>query len=232
MPGTCSGRKRARRSRRAAGRARPVAVDPDALEPAVDDEVVETGRVGLDEHVVVLGDPGHGRAVDERRLLFADPERDRRAAAKGESARSSAPTSQPSVSASGGGGPISRAPKRASSCRTGRSCRPAGVSSYTVDEKGGGSFFFSTMPPASSLLQPQRQDVRPDPGQVVGEVGVALRPVQQLAHDEERPALADEPERVGDRAVVAVGLQTNHPSRTTCFCKYRLRFRANKLPKG
>ena len=42
----------------------------------VDDEVVEPRRVRLHEHVVVLRDPRSRRAVDERRLLVPDPERD------------------------------------------------------------------------------------------------------------------------------------------------------------
>ena len=47
----------------------------------------------------------------------------------------------------------------------------------------------------------------PIPGRRVGEVGVALRAVHQLEHDEQRPALADEAERVRDRAVLVVALR-------------------------
>ena len=47
----------------------------------------------------------------------------------------------------------------------------------------------------------------PIPGRCVGEVGVALRPVHQLADDEQRPPLADELERVRHRAVLVVALR-------------------------
>ena len=46
----------------------------------------------------------------------------------------------------------------------------------------------------------------PIPRQVLGEVGVALRAVHQLAHDEQRPSLADQVERVGHGAVLVVAL--------------------------
>ena len=46
----------------------------------------------------------------------------------------------------------------------------------------------------------------PIPGRSVDEVGVALRAVQELAHDEQRPPLADHAERVCDRAVLVVAL--------------------------
>jgi hypothetical protein len=52
------------------------------------------------------------------------------------------------------------------------------------------------------ILQARRQDVGADPRQRVGEVGVALGALQQLADDQQRPALADQLERVGDGAVL------------------------------
>ena len=105
----------------------PAIRTPSAL--AVDDEVVEADSVRLDQHVVLLDDPGDDLAVDERRLLVADPEGERARRGTGERARSRASSSQPGSRASSGGGPISRAPKRASSWSTGRSFRPATVSS-------------------------------------------------------------------------------------------------------
>jgi hypothetical protein len=57
------------------------------------------------------------------------------------------------------------------------------------------------------LLQPVGEDVRADPWQAGDEVGVALRPLGQLADDEQRPALADEAEGAGDGAVLVVALQ-------------------------
>ena len=38
------------------------------------------------------------------------------------------------------------------------------------------------------------------------EIAVAQRPVLELAHEQQRPALADEVERVSDGAVLVVGL--------------------------
>src|SRR5439155_21390202 len=56
------------------------------------------------------------------------------------------------------------------------------------------------------LLEPRRQDVRPDPRQARGEVRIALRALEQLPHDQERPAFPDQAEGVGHRAVLVVAL--------------------------
>ena len=48
--------------------------------------------------------------------------------------------------------------------QNGPGCRPAGVSSYTVDEKGGGGFLFSTMPAASSSFSRSARTFVPIPG--------------------------------------------------------------------
>ena len=45
-------------------------------------------------------------------------------------------------------------------------------------------------------------------GRSFDEIGVPLRAVHQLADDEQRPALADEAERAGDRTVLVVALLT------------------------
>ena len=55
------------------------------------------------------------------------------------------------------------------------------------------------------LAQALREHVGADVRQAGAQVGEALRAEQQLAHDEQRPALADEVERAGDSAAVAVG---------------------------
>ena len=60
---------------------------------------------------------------------------------------------------------------------------------------------------ALEVAQPRGQDVGPDAGQVLDEVGVALRPVHQLADDEQRPAVADEVEGMCHRTVLLVALR-------------------------
>ena len=58
------------------------------------------------------------------------------------------------------------------------------------------------------VLQADGEDVRPAAGEVAVQIRVAKGPVlEQLANDEERPPLPDEVERMGDRAVVVVGLR-------------------------
>jgi hypothetical protein len=52
------------------------------------------------------------------------------------------------------------------------------------------------------LAQARRENLRADAGQALGDVGVAARPLQELAHDEQRPALANDRQRVRDRAVL------------------------------
>ncbi len=55
------------------------------------------------------------------------------------------------------------------------------------------------------VAQPRGQQVRGEPGQPGLQVGVALRAGDQLAHDQQRPALADQVERAGERADLVVG---------------------------
>ena len=64
-----------------------------------------------------------------------------------------------------------------------------------------------TTPGGLEVAEPGREDVRPDSGQAFGEVGVALRPLHQLADDEQGPAVADDVEGVGHRAVLVVVLR-------------------------
>ncbi len=56
------------------------------------------------------------------------------------------------------------------------------------------------------LAQTSREDVRADPGHPLQQVGVALRALEELPHDEECPPLADEAEGVTDGAVLVVAL--------------------------
>ena len=55
------------------------------------------------------------------------------------------------------------------------------------------------------LAQALGEDVGAQDSEAGAQVGEALRAEQQLAHDEQGPALADEVERAGDPAAVAVG---------------------------
>ena len=56
------------------------------------------------------------------------------------------------------------------------------------------------------LAQASSEDVRADSRHPLEQVGVALRPLEQLTDHEEGPPLADEAERVTDRAVLVVAL--------------------------
>ena len=55
-------------------------------------------------------------------------------------------------------------------------------------------------------LEPVGQDVRRDAGLTAGEVLEPLRPVEQIAHEQERPAVADDLEGPGDRTGLTVPL--------------------------
>jgi hypothetical protein len=56
------------------------------------------------------------------------------------------------------------------------------------------------------ILEPGGEDVGADPGQALDEIGVALGAVHELPGDEKCPALADEAQCAGDRAVLVVAL--------------------------
>ena len=59
---------------------------------------------------------------------------------------------------------------------------------------------------ALEVAEPSREDVRADAGERVREIGVAPLAEHQLAHDEQRPAIPDQVEGVGDGAVLVVAL--------------------------
>ena len=61
------------------------------------------------------------------------------------------------------------------------------------------------MPDCLEVAQALGEDVRADVWESGAQVGEALGPQQQLADDEQRPALADDVERACDPAAVAVG---------------------------
>ena len=176
-----------------------VALDANPFGLAVHDEVVEADRVGLDEHVGVLDDPLDRDSVDERRFLVADPERHRprrRHRREREVERMHQPARlerlerrRPHQPGAEAGELVQHRPELpARRCQLVDGRRGRRRQLPLLDEAG-----------RLELLEPRGQDVRADPGQLVDEVGVPLRPVHQLAHDEQRPALADEAERARDR---------------------------------
>src|SRR5262249_21641193 len=63
---------------------------------------------------------------------------------------------------------------------------------------------------AFELLEPLGEHVRRDPREARAQVGEALRPEDEVADDEQRPAFPDEIERAGDPAVLSVAPDRFH----------------------
>jgi hypothetical protein len=59
---------------------------------------------------------------------------------------------------------------------------------------------------ALQVAEPSREDVRADAGERVREIGVAPLAEHQLAHDEQRPAIPDQVEGMGNGAVLVIAL--------------------------
>lgn len=76
-----------------------------------------------------------------------------------------------------------------------------------VDRSRGGRRQLASLHHAvrGEIAQPLREDGGCDAGQAGGEVGEALRAEPEIAHDQHRPAIADDVERPRDRARLAVG---------------------------
>ena len=131
---------------------------------------------------------------------------DRRARAGRARCPSRSPASRRTARTLSVGGPSERAPQRASSRMAGRSAAP--VVGELVDLRGGRRREGTPGhdPGGLEVAQARGEDVRPDAGQAVDQVGVALGPVHQLADHEQRPAIPDQVERVGHRAVLVVVL--------------------------
>jgi hypothetical protein len=105
------------------------------------------------------------------------------------------------------GPPFTHAPRAPAAEREHDLLELAAVVGELVDG-GGGRRRQRPLPDHARVLQPakpRREDVRADPGQGAGEVGVALGPEQEVADDEERPPVADQIEGVRDAAVLVVG---------------------------
>ena len=84
-------------------------------------------------------------------------------------------------------------------------------------------------PAALELLQTRGENVRAEAGEARGEIRVALRAVEQLTHDQERPALPDQPEGMGNGAVLLVAL-AHVPSVAPGLAVVKDLLAKNKLP--
>src|SRR5262249_57448224 len=67
---------------------------------------------------------------------------------------------------------------------------------------------------AGELGESLRQKVRRDPRQAVEKLPVAARAEQQIAHDEDRPAVADDVQRLGNSAELVIAPARRHRA---CF---------------
>src|SRR3954454_21947005 len=137
------------------------------------------------------------------------------------------------------GGKGATLPNRPSAITTGSRSRPRPLSSYDRQTPGGGrvhhrlalwSALGELVDPRSrggreraathearllEIAQALGQDVGADVGQSGAQIGEALGAQQQLADDEEGPALADEVEGPRDPAAIAVGALGRHGTKST-----------------
>ena len=89
-----------------------------------------------------------------------------------------------------------------------------------IDDRGGGSGQ-GPLRHQSALLEVREtagEHARADSGQSLGQVRKAPRAEQQLASDEQGPALTDHVEGSGDGAVLVVAAATHAPSLLSAFC--------------
>ena len=89
-----------------------------------------------------------------------------------------------------------------------------------VDRRGGGRRKLAPRDHAArlELLEPGGEHVRRAAWQPLVEIAVAQRAVLELAHEQQRPALADEVERVSHGAVLVVGLHVIEESAVVAAC--------------
>src|SRR5919106_2624803 len=185
-----------------------VAVDRNAAEVAIDEQVVEARPIARDDGVRALDRPRLRVAVHEGRDLVVDAELDARLGGLGRESR---------LERSG-------QPARLELDLLGR--RPERPGAPVGEDEHHGAKLLPVLgelvdrgrgrrrqapPPhdaiALELLEPGGEDVRPTSVKVGVEVGVAkLAVLDELADDQQRPALADDVEGVRDRAVLVVAL--------------------------
>ena len=67
-----------------------------------------------------------------------------------------------------------------------------------------------TSPRCSRFVEPVGEHARADVAQAAAQIAEALRPEEELADDEDRPALADDLGRARDRAELRI-LEIRHP---------------------
>src|SRR6185312_11210866 len=184
-----------------------VAADLDSVPAPLREQVVEVRGRRLEDDVGILRWTGDGLTVDERPDLVADPELEGAVGSDGREERVQRvrkPAPHELVFLARGGQRLQAPARELAHDRPQR--RP--VRGQLVHLRR----CRRRQPPLREdargleILQPRGEDIRADAGQRVGEVRVALRALQELADDQQRPALADPLERVGDRAVLLVVL--------------------------
>src|SRR5581483_3287862 len=200
---------------------RAVAGDRHVLEPALHEQVVQAPGVALHDHVGILDGPGPGGAVDERRDLVADPELEAAARRDRRQQDVEGILEPPRIELVLVGRRAEReeAPERELAHHR---PEPLPVLRELVHARGGRRRQRAPGddPVRLEVAQAGGEDVGADTGQVVDEVRVPLRAVHQLADDEQRPALADQVERVSNRAVLVVALShRTQCSRSACCCE-------------
>ncbi len=174
---------------------------------AEDEQLVEHHGRAADHGVGVLGDSRHDGPGRHRRLLVADLEPDsRRRHVRGD--RRPQRLLEPARRVLDVGWRRAerlQAPARERADHGGERCAGLG---QLVHRRGGGRRKPSARDHAArlELPEPGGEHVRRAPGQPLVEIAVAQWAVLELAHEQQRPPLADEVERVGHRAVLVVGL--------------------------
>ena len=203
-------RRRYLRQRREHRFARPgIPLDRDRIDVSVDHETIEARCVAdrrprSGSSIV----PSTTDVVHDRCDFVADTELDPPRELAAGSAMRSAPWSQPgSRSPDVAGGRSERAPQCASTWSTSR--RPLAVLRELVDPRPRRWVELAAADDASLLerLQPRSEDVGAAAGQPRMEIRVPKLVVfEQLADDQQRPALTDQVERMRHRAVLVVAL--------------------------
>src|SRR6266545_3993794 len=196
-----------------------VALDRHVLPAPLHEEPVERIHSAFDEDIRVLDRPAPRVAVDEARDFAPDPELERAGRRNGRKDRVERAVQPAEGEVILLGRRIDRAktPERE---RADDRLELAAVGGQLVDLRRRRRV---QTPFRLQLLEPRREDVRADAGQAGSEVGVALRALEQLPDDEERPALPNLAEGVGDGAVLVVALaHGSSVARTLAVVKIKL----------
>src|SRR5918994_3904187 len=184
-----------------------VALDGNAAPAALDEQVVEALDVRFDDHVWVLDRARPGLAVDEVRHLSADAELEGAGRSDGREDRVERAVKPARGKLVVVGWRTDRPEPPERQLAHGR-LEPLPVRGQLVDLRGRRRIQAPLGHDATALevLESRGQDVRADAWKARREIGVPLRALQKLPNDQERPALANEAEGMGDRAVLVVAL--------------------------